>query len=657
MAGGKSSYPLSVIIEAVDKISAPLRKITAGITGMAGRVGSSLRGIGDRSGLPIVTNALGNVGKAVGGLGKRLALLGAGFVAMGAAGVAAIIPLAKAYADQTGAIGDLANQTGASRERIQELGYAAQLSGSSMESLSGALLKMNVTIANAKAGSKDLKNLFSGLKIKPTDIDTADKAFATFTDRISRIKNPTLQAKAAMMIFGKGASDLLPLLKGGTKGLAESTAEARRLGVVLSETAVNQGEDFGDLLDKIGFALKGVGNTIATAVVPTLQKLGEQLVETIVKYRPQIEAFAAAFADKLPDYIDQARGALIKIWNVLEPLGKLFGVLADNIGAISLAFDVVAGVVIAYLLPSLIAVTTAVWGLGAALLATPVGWILAAIAAIAGAVYLIYKNWEPIKAFFSETWAKVQETFGTSIQFLGDVWAKYNPIQLIKDGFNSLVTFLTSWDLGAILGAKVSAGVAAVKAALPDWTKKLLGIDGMTVDGPTMNVPEDPSSPLAQLPVIELPQLPLAELTRVTDPAKAKAAKRVAPPAPVVLPEAKMPKAANAPVFSPTVNVPPPPAATINVPAQSLAPVPPPAPVIPRLPATPLAAPENRDTNGNPDYTAIPKDSPLAAGIANAQAKITVDFRNLPQGADVETTSSQGAKVQVNQGYSMMAAR
>ena len=626
MAGGKSSYPLSVIIEAVDKISAPLRKITAGITGMAGRVGSSLRGIGDRSGLPIVTNALGNVGKAVGGLGKRLALLGAGFVAMGAAGVAAVVPLAKAYADQTGAIGDLANQTGASRERIQELGYAAQLSGSSMESLSGALLKMNVTIANAKAGSKDLKNLFSGLKIKPTDIDTADKAFATFTDRISRIKNPTLQAKAAMMIFGKGASDLLPLLKGGTKGLAENTAEARRLGVVLSETAVNQGEDFGDLLDKIGFALKGVGNTIATAVVPTLQKLGEQLVETIVKYRPQIEAFAAAFADKLPDYIDQAGGALSKLWDVLEPLGKLFGVLADNIGAISLVFDVMAGVVIAYLLPSLIAVTTAVWGLGAALLATPVGWIIAAVAAIAGAVYLIYKNWEPITAFFSETWASVQETFGSSIQSLSEAWEKYNPARLMVDGFNGLVTFLKSWDLGAILGAKVSAGVAAVKSALPDWTKKLLGIDGMTVDGPTVTAPQDPAGSLAQVPVIEFPQIPLAEMAPKTG-----LPKRIDKSTP----------AANAPVFAPVINMP----------------APPPAPVIPRMPGAPTTPTEARDANGNPDYTAIPKDSPLAAGIANAQAKITVDFRNLPPGADVDTTSSQGAKVQVNQGYSMMAAR
>ena len=46
--------------------------------------------------------------------------------------------------------------------------------------------------------------------------------------------------------------------------------------------------------------------------------------------------------------------------------------------------------------------------LGVALLTTPVGWFVLAIAAIAGAAYLIYKNWGAVSGFFSGVWGSVK---------------------------------------------------------------------------------------------------------------------------------------------------------------------------------------------------------------------------------------------------------
>lgn len=59
--------------------------------------------------------------------------------------------------------------------------------------------------------------------------------------------------------------------------------------------------------------------------------------------------------------------------------------------------------------------------LGRMMLTNP---ILLAITAIAVAAYLIYKNWEPIKAFFVDLWNGVKNTFNTFTTWLESIWSK-----------------------------------------------------------------------------------------------------------------------------------------------------------------------------------------------------------------------------------------
>ena len=53
------------------------------------------------------------------------------------------------------------------------------------------------------------------------------------------------------------------------------------------------------------------------------------------------------------------------------------------------------------LLASLASPVPAVYGLGVALLTTPVGWFALAVAAIAYSAVKIYRNWDGIKGFFA----------------------------------------------------------------------------------------------------------------------------------------------------------------------------------------------------------------------------------------------------------------
>lgn len=474
-------YGLDVIIKAVDQLTGPLRGIMGKVQAASAGVSKAL----DRAGLPVFTNSLKNVGSAIGGVGtavgqSRDRLLGLG-ATLGITG-AAVGLFVNGYADATGAIGDTAERTGISRQRFQELGFAAKLTGSSSETLAGALQKMNLNVGAAAKGSKELTEMFSGLgiKLKNTDgsLKSTDDQFAMFVDRISKISNPALQAQAAVKIFGKSATELLPLIRGGSEGLAEMTAEAKRLGIVIDNTAVKQGEDFGDILDTLKSAITGVGNVIGKALVPELSKMATWLTDTIVKYRPQIEAFATSFAKDLPGNIQKIVGFLGDLYDGIQPVISAIGWMSDTFGGANVVFAALGAYLGGSLLVSIYSLAVAFKGLGVAILTTPVGWFLAAIAAVGAAAYIIYKNWDQIVAFFEEKWAGVKAAFSDGIiNGIWKLWKEYNPVTLMTEAFMGLVQYLTGWDLGAILGAKVQDAISAMKSAIPDWAAKMLGIE------------------------------------------------------------------------------------------------------------------------------------------------------------------------------------
>lgn len=474
-------YGLSVIIGAVDRLTAPLRGMLGKVQAISAGISKSL----DRAGLPIFTNSLKNVGSALGGVGSAVGQSRDRLLGLGATlGItsAALGLFVNGYADATGAIGDTAERTGISRERFQELGFAAKLTGSSSEVLAGALQKMNINVGAAAKGSKELTDMFSGLgiKLKNTDgsLKSTDEQFAMFVDRISKIKNPSLQAQAAVKIFGKSATELLPLIRGGSAGLKEMSDEARRLGIVLSDDAVRDGEAFGDILDTLKFSISGVGNIIGTALVPELSKMSTWLTETIVKYRPQIEAFATCFAKNLPGNIQKIIAFLGDLYEGIQPVINAVGWLSDTFGGANVIFAALGAYIGGGLVMSILNLAVAFKGLGFAIAATPVGWFLAAVFAIGFAATVIYKSWDNIVAFFEEKWAGVKAAFSDGIiNGIVKVWQEYNPATLIMEALNGLVKYMTGWDLSAILGEKIKEAVSAMKSAIPDWAAKLLGIE------------------------------------------------------------------------------------------------------------------------------------------------------------------------------------
>lgn len=148
--------------------------------------------------------------------------------------------------DYGDAIVDLADRTGATTKTIQELRYAAQLSGSSMENADAAVEKFAKNLGAAQNGNKALQKTFKDLGVTSTDTDTAIKQTM---DGISKLGTVTARNQKTVELFGKSAADLTALMSGGTQGFNDLAAAAQSYGIVIDDHVLRNGGQVNDQLD------------------------------------------------------------------------------------------------------------------------------------------------------------------------------------------------------------------------------------------------------------------------------------------------------------------------------------------------------------------------------------------------------------------------
>lgn len=252
-------------------------------------------------------------------------------VKQGVAGLLAYasVSWAKGLISQTvelgGAIADLSQKVGVPAETLQQLGYAAQLSGGSMESLGNSLGKLAKLASDAGKGSKEASSTFSkmGIKVKETDgsLRPVEDLLGDIAEHIASLPDGTEKTAKAMAVFGRSGKDLIPLLNEGREGIDELRKEFVDLGAQIDGETASSLEEFGDQQDKIGVALDGIRNQLVIGILPHLK----EMVETWVQWFK---------VNRL--IIKQRIDTLLKI---LVPIFKLVAKFAG------IAFDVIGGLI------------------------------------------------------------------------------------------------------------------------------------------------------------------------------------------------------------------------------------------------------------------------------------------------------------------------
>ncbi|MCA6974504.1 phage tail tape measure protein [Pectobacterium carotovorum] len=116
---------------------------------------------------------------------------------------------------------------------------------------------------------------------------------------------------------------------------------------------------------------------------------------------------------------------------------------------------------------------------GRILLMNPIGL---AVTAIVGAVYLIYRYWEPISAFFKNLWSQVSQAFNAGWEALSNA---------VSGGVAGIAALLLDWSPFGVLYSIFANTVSELGIQLPGSLSELGGviIDGL-VNGLTSAFPE-----------------------------------------------------------------------------------------------------------------------------------------------------------------------
>ena len=216
------------------------------------------------------------------------------------------------FASTGDALDKMSQRIGITAEQLQEFSYAATHAGAAPEDLEDALKDLGehmAEIANGIDTSSDAFTLFQKLGIEMKDaagnMRPVEQVFLDLADAIQRNEDPALRAKMAMATMGDSGRKLIPMLTSGSDGLKQMAAQARGLGLVMSNDAVASAATMTDHMDDMRAVIGSVGNTIGAKLAPTVIRLSDRFRALAAANREAFSLKFASVAERLGQTIEK----------------------------------------------------------------------------------------------------------------------------------------------------------------------------------------------------------------------------------------------------------------------------------------------------------------------------------------------------------------
>ncbi len=461
------SVKKEVVITATDRATKTLQMVAARFSKFSAQIQSVQR----------QTKAIGK------SIGQVSAIVGGVATAVGAG-----IKKISDYGDE---MLTLAGIVGIPVEALQKLRYAAIQNDVSAAGFDKSLQMLSKTMGEFNTGqgtlytrlSKSNPALLRQLKAAKGNED----AFRIMMNAINNTTDAQEKAFLATSAFGRAGQELISLANIGAEEMARWEKEAEKFGVI-SENDADAMDTMNKAIDRVKFAGQGLAATIASKVVPSLTPLINQLADWVAENRELI-------ATKVSDFISQLTFMFKTLLAILTPVAKVathfswvltvlfyaklgkialqvvtlgktvvglapafmggikaLGLFTNGISSMSRAMVIVRGLLGKSLFNAILTAATtiwtavkAVWAFNAALWANPITWIVAAIIALCGVIYLAWKNWDKITAAvqkFADKYPIVKKVFAGLKTWFNAIIAPfkilYKAIMAIIDGIKWL---------------------------------------------------------------------------------------------------------------------------------------------------------------------------------------------------------------------------
>ncbi|HVJ29757.1 MAG TPA: hypothetical protein VNA66_05550 [Gammaproteobacteria bacterium] len=258
-----------------------------------------------------------------------------------------------------------------------------------------------------------------------------EQAFDLLAGAMVKLEDPAKRAALAQATLG--SAELGALFSKGPNGIKELRDRYFELAGSQEGAAKAAGET-DDAMKDFKAATDGVKAALVQGLAPALTVIVKQLRDWFKENRERIAEWAKSLGEKLP-------GAVAKLVDVFKGIVNFIRPFVDS----GTKLKILAGVLAAVIAGPLVA---SVYSLGVALLTTPVGWIVAGLAAIAAAALILITDWGGVRTFFVDLWDTLGEKFGIARDIVAFTLAPfiYIPAKIIANWDSISSFFVNLWD-------------------------------------------------------------------------------------------------------------------------------------------------------------------------------------------------------------------
>lgn len=242
------------------------------------------------------------------------------------ASIDAIITATKEQIDYADSLGDVAARSNQAAEALSAYEYALAFSDASLQDYTAGLQKLEQNMAAASEGSKEQAIVFETLGIQLREQDgmlrNSGDVMLDFADVLAGMANGATKTQLAMDVLGESAGPaLLPFLSQGKEGIEEFTAEAEKMGLVVSTDFSDAAGHFNDNLDKIAFKVKGLWRAMAEELTPALNDVSDSMLRINEHGKDQVSIFG-----------DIASAGIRMAGSVVTGVGEIYDLVTDATG-------------------------------------------------------------------------------------------------------------------------------------------------------------------------------------------------------------------------------------------------------------------------------------------------------------------------------------
>lgn len=288
-----------------------------------------------------------SLGSKLGSGIKTAAKWGTAIVGGATVAAGALMGVATKTAETTDRIDKLSQKIGVSRQGFQEWEFILSQSGTDIEKLQMGMKTLVTQADQADKGVGKGADNFArlGISVRDTTGNLKDQEtlFNEVMVALQNMEDGTEKARLANELLGRSGSELMPLLNGAAGSIDEMKQQARDLGLVISDDAVDAGVQFTDTMDQLKRSFGAMATGIGASILPMMQ----EFVEFVIANMPMIQGVVTNVFDTLSGVVAAVLPLLMQlVEGALPPIIDLFMQVANEVlpPVISLITDIIQAV-------------------------------------------------------------------------------------------------------------------------------------------------------------------------------------------------------------------------------------------------------------------------------------------------------------------------